>query len=182
MLATTYSFFPPLPQCDSSFNRVRDEKLGFPILPVHSLSLRQYFPRGAGQQHFSFPHPELHRLNSRWTQWRAKGLLPPRSTHYRTEAHPTCGRPRILAPPTLSYLSTFIEWKFCGRKGSLKRPESTIPAQHLAIKFESSWGTVPSVGNVAQPPLGKASGERGWRAGPTSMDRFSHGKSGLHCT
>ena len=23
------------------------------------------------------------------------------------------------------------------------------------------WGTVPSVGNVAQPPLGKASGERG---------------------
>ena len=44
------------------------------------------------------------------------------------------------------------------------------------------WGTVPSVGNVAQPPLGKASGERGWRAGPTSMDTFSSGKSGLHCT
>ena len=44
------------------------------------------------------------------------------------------------------------------------------------------WGTVPSVGNVAQPPLGKASGERGWWAGPTSMDRFSSGKSGLHCT
>ena len=44
------------------------------------------------------------------------------------------------------------------------------------------WGTVPSVGNMAQPPLGKASGERGWRAGPTSMDRFSNGKSGLHCT
>ena len=44
------------------------------------------------------------------------------------------------------------------------------------------WGTIPSMGNVAQPPLGKASGERGWRAGPTSMDRFSSGKSGLHCT
>ena len=44
------------------------------------------------------------------------------------------------------------------------------------------WGTVPSVGNVAQPPLGKASRERGWRAGPTSMDKFSSGKSGLHCT
>ena len=44
------------------------------------------------------------------------------------------------------------------------------------------WGTVPSVGNVGQPPLGKASGERGWQAGPTSMDKFSSGKSGLHCT
>ena len=44
------------------------------------------------------------------------------------------------------------------------------------------WGTVPSMGNVAQPPLGKASGDRGWRAGPISMDRFSSGKSGLHCT
>ena len=44
------------------------------------------------------------------------------------------------------------------------------------------WGTVPRIGNVAQPPLGKASGERGWQAGPTSMDRFSSGKSGLHCT
>ena len=44
------------------------------------------------------------------------------------------------------------------------------------------WGTVPRMGNVAQPPLGKASGERGWQAGPTSMDRFSCGESGLHCT
>ena len=44
------------------------------------------------------------------------------------------------------------------------------------------WGTIPSVRNVAQPPLRKASGERGWWAGPTSMDRFSLGKSGLHCT
>ena len=44
------------------------------------------------------------------------------------------------------------------------------------------WGTVPSVGNVAQPPLGKVSGERGWWEGPTSMDRFSSGKSGLHYT
>ena len=32
------------------------------------------------------------------------------------------------------------------------------------------------------PPLGKASGERGWRAELTSMDRFSSGESGLHCT
>ena len=46
--------------------------------------------------------------------------------------------------------------------------------------YAAKWGTVPSVGNVAQPPLGKASGERGWRAGPTSMDKFSSGKSGLH--
>ena len=44
------------------------------------------------------------------------------------------------------------------------------------------WGTVPSVGNVAQPPLRKASGERGWQAGPTPMHRFSRGKPGLHCT
>ena len=44
------------------------------------------------------------------------------------------------------------------------------------------WGTVPSVGNVAQPPLGKASGEQGWWVGPTSMDRCLCGKSGLHCT
>ena len=41
--------------------------------------------------------------------------------------------------------------------------------------YAAKWGTVPSVGNVAQPPLGKASGERGWRAVPTSMDRFSSG-------
>ena len=37
-------------------------------------------------------------------------------------------------------------------------------------------------GNVAQPPLEKASGERGWWAGPTPTDRFSHGESGPHCT
>ena len=49
-------------------------------------------------------------------------------------------------------------------------------------KSRRVWGTVPSVGNVAQPPLGKASGERGWLAGPTSMDRFSSGESGLHGT
>ena len=47
---------------------------------------------------------------------------------------------------------------------------------------EELWGTIPSVGNVAQPPLGKVSGERGWQAGPMSMDRFSSGKSGLLCT
>ena len=52
----------------------------------------------------------------------------------------------------------------------------------LEIITISMWGTIPSVGNVAQPPLGKASGERGWWTGPTPTDRFSHGKSGLHCT
>ena len=44
------------------------------------------------------------------------------------------------------------------------------------------WGTVASMGNVAQPPLRKGSGERGWRAGPKSMGKFSRGESGLHCT
>ena len=41
---------------------------------------------------------------------------------------------------------------------------------------------VPRVGNVAQLPLGKVSGCEVWQAGPTLMDRFSHGESGLHCT
>ena len=31
----------------------------------------------------------------------------------------------------------------------------------------------------AQLPLGKASGERGWRAGPTPMDRFPVGNQAL---
>ena len=56
------------------------------------------------------------------------------------------------------------------------------PVLHGLTHRRNVWGTVPSVGNAAQPPLGKASGERGWRAGPKSMDRFSSGKSGLHCT
>ena len=43
-------------------------------------------------------------------------------------------------------------------------------------------GNILGVGNVAQPPLGKASGERCWQAGPTPMDRFSRGDSGLRCT
>ena len=55
-------------------------------------------------------------------------------------------------------------------------------SQTSKLSFSCLWGTVPSVGNVAQPPLGKASGERAWRAGPMSVDRFSRGKSGLHCT
>ena len=53
---------------------------------------------------------------------------------------------------------------------------------HPSFSGASMWGTVPCMGNVAQPPLGKASWERSWRAEPTSMDRFSSGKSGLHCT
>ena len=43
-------------------------------------------------------------------------------------------------------------------------------------------GTVPHVGNVAQIPLGKASGSEVWQAGPMPTDRFSRGESGLHCT
>ena len=56
---------------------------------------------------------------------------------------------------------------------------------HAHIYNMRRWnlqGTVASMGNVAQPPLRKARGERGWRAEPSSMDRFSHGESGLHCT
>ena len=52
----------------------------------------------------------------------------------------------------------------------------------VSVSSRCMWGTVPRMGNVAQPSLGKASGEQGWQAGPTSMDRFSCGKSGLHCT
>ena len=40
--------------------------------------------------------------------------------------------------------------------------------------------TVPHMGNVAQLPLGKASGSEVQQAGPTPMDRFSCGESGLH--
>ena len=39
--------------------------------------------------------------------------------------------------------------------------------QKIKNGYDFLWGTVPSVGNVAQPPLRKASGEGGWRAGPT---------------
>ena len=58
----------------------------------------------------------------------------------------------------------------------------SIQQEDMTTVNINEWGTVPSVGNVAQPPLGEASGERGWRAGPTSVDRFSSGNSGLHCT
>ena len=58
----------------------------------------------------------------------------------------------------------------------------SLSSYSLWFPFPTLWGTVPSVGNVAQPPVRKASGEWGWRAGPTFMDRFSRGKSGLHCT
>ena len=40
----------------------------------------------------------------------------------------------------------------------------------------------PRVGNVAQLPLGKVSGCKVRQAGPTSMDGFSRGESGLRCT
>ena len=49
-------------------------------------------------------------------------------------------------------------------------------------RYGDIWGTVSHVGNVAQLPLGKASGCEVWQAGPTPTDRFSHGESGLHCT
>ena len=62
---------------------------------------------------------------------------------------------------------------------------STLGMSSTWIERNSGEGNAlleRSVGNVAQPPLRKASGERGWWAGPTSMDKFSSGKSGLHCT
>ena len=58
----------------------------------------------------------------------------------------------------------------------------TFASPCVVFPYTLMWGTVPSVGNVARPPLRKATGERGWWAGPTSMGRFSSGKSGLHCT
>ena len=50
--------------------------------------------------------------------------------------------------------------------------EVFLERSHISTEI---WGTVPSGGNVAQPQLGKGSGERCWRAGPTSTDRFSMG-------
>ena len=44
------------------------------------------------------------------------------------------------------------------------------------------WETVPSVGNVAQPPLGKPVGSKVGGQDPHPWDRSSSGKSGLHCT
>ena len=52
----------------------------------------------------------------------------------------------------------------------------------LTTLYKTLWGTIPRVGNVAQLPLGKASGCEVQQAGPTPTDRFSCGESGLHCT
>ena len=43
-------------------------------------------------------------------------------------------------------------------------------------------GNCSKRGKCGSAPTWRTSGEWGWRAGPTSMDRFSSGKSGLHCT
>ena len=42
-------------------------------------------------------------------------------------------------------------------------------------------GNHSKCGKCGSAPTQKTSGEKVWRAGPTSMDRFSSGKSGLHC-
>ena len=52
----------------------------------------------------------------------------------------------------------------------------SLPSLLSKNKYIKMWGTVTSMGNVAQPRLGKVSGERGWRAGPMPMDRFSRWK------
>ena len=55
----------------------------------------------------------------------------------------------------------------------------------IAVLTKNKGGNVGNRskrGKCGSAPTRKASGERGWRAGPTSMDRFSSGKSGLHCT
>ena len=75
-----------------------------------------------------------------------------------------------------------LEYYYTERKKELLPLTAWMELESIMLSEISHvvWGTVPSMGNVAQPPLGKASGERGWRAGPTSMHRFSSGKSGLH--
>ena len=79
-------------------------------------------------------------------------------------------------------------WNFLSKLNMVLPFDPAFPLLELypkTLKRQSKrtyvWGTVPSVGNVAQPPLRKVSGEQGWRAGPMSMDRFSNGKSGLRC-
>ena len=53
----------------------------------------------------------------------------------------------------------------------------------LMTDFQTeSVGNRSKCGKCGSAPTWKTSGERGWRAGPTSMDKFSSGKSGLHCT
>ena len=67
--------------------------------------------------------------------------------------------------------------------------ESASNAMHRERnQGQGGTGTWLSVGNHSKhgkcgsAPTQKTSGEQGWRAGPTSVDKFSSGKSGLHCT
>ena len=82
------------------------------------------------------------------------------------------------------YLESFLPFP-SGWSISIEKSAASLSGASLYVTSCFSlaafmWGTIPSMGNVAQPPLGKATGERRWQAGPTSMDRFSSGKSGLH--
>ena len=93
-----------------------------------------------------------------------------------------------ITPVLFSLLRTTAAFQLPGRsEADQERETLTYIRQCWGRPYRASdpatvWGTVPHVGNVAQPPLGKASGERGWRTGPTSMYRFSSGKLGLYCT
>lgn len=59
-------------------------------------------------------------------------LLP--RAYCRAEAHPRCGSHKHLHPDC-SHTSSFKGWKFYVRKGKLRRPDPTVPAQYLAIKL-----------------------------------------------
>ena len=55
----------------------------------------------------------------------------------------------------------------------------------IAVLTKNKGGDVGNhskSGKCDSVPTWKTSGERSRRAGPTSMDKFSSGKSGLHCT
>ena len=90
--------------------------------------------------------------------------------------------------PFLCLLNSSITSQVFTRAVPSEPPAHTYPLHNLYPREPKVrhliliWGTIPSVGNVAQPPLGKASGEQGSQAGPTPTDRFSCEESGPHCT
>ena len=55
---------------------------------------------------------------------------------------------------------------FCSYWGQVWGLVSRAYSLWVHLKHKSVWGTIPCMRNVAQPPLGKASGERGWREDP----------------